>query len=210
MITDFTDKNGKYHKFWLEPEGKKYGEYSTEISPCATILPPLEFAITNFDGPILELGCGYFSTRFLTTILKGREIHSVESKEEWYFRIKNENFHSDDWHHIYFLPEDKWMEPTWIYPFGFHLKQWGIILIDNSPGAARLPQLINLINRADILLVHDYDAKYHGKHLWDRVEKKIRYFYETPHPFVGGPTTGLFSNKIDIIKVINKSGYKFV
>jgi hypothetical protein len=107
-------------------------------------LPAMGYALGASTGPILEIGCGHFSTPFLHEYCRGadRLLWSIESNGDWRARFSQRYqapFHSFD-HLAPNFPVD-----------------WGVVFIDNSPGGeARAAPFREHLNFADYVVVHDY------------------------------------------------------
>ncbi len=108
-------------------------------------MPALIYAIDKTDGPILEIGCGHFSTPMLMAL--DREVWSVENNREWAeqfykYRDYRKAVHVAEYDD--FIPECA-------------KRKWSVVFIDNSPGGdARLRPFLALLGCSDYLVVHDY------------------------------------------------------
>lgn len=124
-------------------------------------LPALGAAVLGTEGPIIELGMGRHSTPALHQVAERqrRLVFSFENKIDYMrpWRDMRSKYHRialvQDWESC---PYD--------------LMFWGVAFVDQSPGAARLPALLELAQRAEIVVAHDsepeeadcykYDAAY--------------------------------------------------
>jgi len=118
-----------------------------------THITPLITAVANTDGPILEMGCGDFSTPILHAICAPtkRFLLSTESNKKWmnlFMDLKN------DWHHFQFVPSiDKWAD------IGRDI-HWGVVLVDHAPALQRIVDIKRLRNNTDIFVIHDTEANH--------------------------------------------------
>jgi hypothetical protein len=105
-------------------------------------LPAMGYALGASTGPVIEIGCGHFSTPFLHEYCRGagRRLWSVESDLNW-----NRTFlerYEGQGHRFNFPPIDL---------------AWGVVFIDNSPGGeARADPFRTYLPLADFMVVHDY------------------------------------------------------
>jgi hypothetical protein len=110
-------------------------------------LAPLFACVGETDGPILELGIGYFSTRLLHAYCGAadRALYSIEKDPVWYEKFK-EIYSSPT--HFFYPSEDLIPEQT---------KHWSVVFIDSSPGGEDRARLFKrYIECSDYVVVHDY------------------------------------------------------
>lgn len=111
----------------------------------ATHLQALLDTALSTAGPILELGCGDYSTPVLATIARHqhRRFLVQASDRSWAERYRD-------------LAEVEVIDWTrWSPPAG----QWGLVLLDSEESTAwRITRLPALLGVADAIVVHDADA----------------------------------------------------
>lgn len=54
-----------------------------EIDLWATHLPVLAACVANTTGPVLELGCGHYSTRLLHALCRNRQLLTIDANPVW-------------------------------------------------------------------------------------------------------------------------------
>lgn len=138
-------------------------------------LPVLITAAIHTTGPILELGCGDFSTPVLHALClpEKRFILSADSDKNW---IANFADLENDWHKFMHVP-------VFADPNNVQLELWdsvnlqncSVVFIDQAPMRRRPADVQRFKNSAEIIVVHDYeklnkdvfnDFKY--KYVYDR------------------------------------------
>lgn len=149
--------------------------------------PLLWAALEATNGLVMELGCGYGSTPFLSQYCKinKRTFISLENNGYWYDKLK------DEFQEIRFLT-------NWNDAFD---KCYGaapsVLFIDHAPGERRKIDIALHANHAKIIVAHDTEpAADHGYQM--RAElKKFKYMidYETD-----GAWASAVSNFIDVTK----------
>lgn len=108
-------------------------------------LPALLAAVAASEGPVLELGVGYFSTPQLHALCGTmyRRLVSFESDKEWLAEFSNRlSNHLHD-----FVME---------CPLGMG-EQWGVVFVDHSPGGQnRADAFLKAGSESQFVVVHDY------------------------------------------------------
>jgi len=140
----------------------------------ATHIPMLATVVLMSEGPMLELGAGYYSTYMLHEISKvqNRPLFTLEEKPDFIkeFEKFRTHLHSvqlvNEWKHCPIL--DK-----------FH---WGMVLVDHAPGERRKFDIKRLADRADYLVVHDSEE---GGYDYETVlpDFKYRFDYKVVRPW---------------------------
>lgn len=119
-----------------------------KLPPYATHLPLLTAAVAHTDGPVLELGCGAFSTPLLHALCSdGRPLVSYEADRPWYDQFKS--FHRGA-HQV--LPVDDWDK----LPLDF---DWAVAFVDHAPAARRAIDIKRLKPWARLIVVHDTEHR---------------------------------------------------
>jgi hypothetical protein len=149
-------------------------------------LPLLIKLVLMTDGPILELGTGFFSTPVLHWLCaeKKRKLVSCESSE-MFIEVAN-NFISD-FHEVKLVKD--WDKED------IESQHWSVVLIDHAPGPKRKNEFARVANNADYVIVHDTEPQsdyyYHYSEVYPLY--KYRYNYDKVHP-----NTSIFSNFKDL------------
>ncbi|CAF0787838.1 unnamed protein product [Rotaria sordida] len=107
--------------------------------------------LTSGGGPVLELGCGYFSTILLHQIIvveQKRYLLSTDTDLKWLSKFKaNISSSLHEFRHIKTTKE-------WDH-IGTNHPRWSVAFIDHKPGKRRVIDLIRLANVTDIVVLHD-------------------------------------------------------
>ncbi|MGB8367491.1 MAG: hypothetical protein WCD44_03990 [Candidatus Babeliales bacterium] len=122
---------------------------------------PLITAVMNTEGPVLEMGCGDFSTPLLHAIctVNQRTLVSSDADKEWLTLFLDLE---TSWHHFIYVPvfentqkpqENKWNQIG-------NNTHWSIVFIDHSPGTRRAADIKRLRSHTDIFVVHDTEKAY--------------------------------------------------
>ena len=116
----------------ISSNGRDYG----------THLPPLLKCVLMTDGPVLELGCGEWSTPVLHALclVSRRLFVSTETREDWAKQIGDS------------IGEKILCPPDLSALAKYH---WSVVLIDHDPVASRVPDALRLAEFADFILIHD-------------------------------------------------------
>lgn len=112
------------------------------MDPYATHLEALVTTALSTTGPILEMGCGHYSTPLLAAIARhgGREFVVHASNREWAEKFADiASIQIVDW--------DNWEPP-----------RFGMALLDSEEHTSRrLGKLPKLLERGGAVVVHDAD-----------------------------------------------------
>lgn len=114
------------------------------MDPYATHLAPLVETALATDGPIIELGCGDYSTPILAAIArhKGNAFSAMTSSREWGARFEGlcRIIYVDNWLDVVFPDEI------------------GLAFVDNEQKTRdRILHLPALRNRASVVVLHDIE-----------------------------------------------------
>lgn len=98
-------------------------------------VPVLASVVTEVPGPVLELGCGGFSTPLLHMLCRERLLLTVETDAEW--RRRYEDYRSE-FHLWQAIPKwDGWVPEV-------PVKEWAVVFVDQAPMEARAPTVRRL------------------------------------------------------------------
>jgi len=148
-------------------------------------------AVLNTTGPILEMGCGNFSTPLLHAVcsVNKRFLLSVEADTEWLKLFTN---FVTDWHQFKLVPVISKKECQAWDNVG-NEKHWSVVLIDHTPVVRRGIDIMRLRQNTDIFVIHDsQNPKPYG---YDKIYPPFKYSYTYDVFF---PTTTLLSDVIDV------------
>jgi len=154
--------------------------------------PILYELMKHIQGPVLELGCGDFSTPLLCDIAKDDILVSLESEQEWYDQMVTRGYHANPKHSIIYVAD-------WDKMFVEIEQYWTLIFVDHN-GTRRVNDALLLKNRCDIMILHDTDAdgsggKYGWKDLWQHFRYRKDFKHGNP---VAMPATSIVSNVVDV------------
>lgn len=175
------------------------------MDPYSTHQALLVAAMVATDGPIVEMGGGYYSTPLVSafTAIQGRFAYTIETGEFVYNKLKP---YSSDRHRVLlipgyrfdqvgrFTPEDgtsgneykqrqmDYLQAFWTEHQAKNLGRFSIAFIDQAPGFLRAPAIEFFRDKADFVITHDSE---HLKHY--RLEPLIssfgsRWDYDTFQP----------------------------
>jgi len=140
------------------------------MSCMMTHIPLLTKAFDESEGPVLELGTGYFSTLFLDWLCStfGRKLVSYDDNERWGKRAMR---YKSNYHKIYIAKDwDK---------IKIDKKHWGLVFIDHSPKGRRHIDAIRLAGNADFIVMHDTEPAaeklYHYSKVWEHFKYRFDY-----------------------------------
>jgi len=128
-----------------------------EVAGNSTHQAALISAVLSTNGPILELGCGYFSTPLLRALCAstGRELVSIDTNKEWATR-----FGCDAPANHSVIYAESLIDCEII-----DAREWSVVLIDHVPEDDRHVQAKRVANRARYVVLHDAepenDHRYH-------------------------------------------------
>jgi hypothetical protein len=123
------------------------------MNDYATHIPLLAAAVALTDGPVLELGCGDYSTYMLNQMCRGRSLTSTDEKREWavLFTALESGRHKIVW------------VPDWDLFFdSIAPLHYSVIFVDHAPGERRKDDIDRLRNAGDLLVIHDTEAECYG------------------------------------------------
>lgn len=150
-------------------------------------LPILIKTLLMTDGPILELGTGFFSTPTLHWLCaeNKRKLVSYESHES-YYEVAKSNYYTD-FHEIILVSDwDK---------IDIESQHWSIVLVDHAPGVRRNVEMVRVANNADYVIVHDTEAKSDWHYNFTKAFHLYKYRYDYNKLY---PETSVLSNFKDL------------
>lgn len=118
--------------------------YATHLN--ATITCAIRSGILWPGSPILELGCGHYSTPLLASIarIQNRKFKVITSSTEWSRSFSNLDCEME------LIEFERWQD------ISFNDREWGMVLLDNEEtAAARYDQLFKLSGDAKAVVFHD-------------------------------------------------------
>ncbi|MDN3506588.1 MAG: class I SAM-dependent methyltransferase [Simkaniaceae bacterium] len=167
-------------------------EYGTHLTPLLT-------ALAHTDGPVLEMGCGDFSTPPLHSICQPtrRFLVTAETDERWMGLFTDL---ACSWHHFQYVPcyDELWtgqQDSALWNSVGSSMPRWGVVFIDHRPGERRVIDIQRMRHKADIIVVHDTQQPAYG---YEPTLSTFKYRYTYRRYAV---ETTLVSETIDVAKL---------
>lgn len=165
-----------------------------ELGSYGSHLPALLRMVSATDGPVLEFGCGYWSTPVLHEVcgVLQRELTSFETDplylaEFEYLQARegakasHELVHLDQW----IVPEHHWD------------RRYAVALIDCAPPAARLPLLEFSRPHVDFVVCHDTNPEVERAY-WEDALSTFRYRRDYRPQIAWHPWTSVVSDRVAI------------
>ena len=146
----------------------------------STHQPYLIEILKNTSGNILECGCGNGSTILLNNLLKNssRKLISLESNLEW---LNKYTYLTNDYHKLYHIEagNDDVVETgnIWVdFIKKANLNNFEVIFIDSSPWYSRISCFEYYLNKAKIIIIHDFDYYLERNIIGSVIEKEVSYY----------------------------------
>jgi len=149
-------------------------------------LPLLMKVVAETDGPILELGCGLYSTTPLhwACWVPKRKLVTYEGNPEFHEFLKQ---YERDFHEVHCITTDDWDAIDISCP-------WSVAFIDHEPAFRRGIELGRLTH-AEYVVCHDSEGRNDRKYQYSKSQHLFKYQYEYKDAF---PHTSVFSNTHDV------------
>ena len=108
-------------------------------------LPALIACVSACDGPMLEIGCGHYSTPCLHAIcaVQGKQLITLEVEDSWRNQFAR---YKASFHYLTKQTEDVLRECA--------QKKWGVVFVDDLAGS-RASRAEMFFDSADFMLFHD-------------------------------------------------------
>jgi len=122
------------------------------MDATSTHFPILAACVARTTGPVLELGCGDYSTPMLHLLCRNRRLVSIDSDANWLSRYEDfrssthELVHASDWANAGVIDANS----------------WDVALVDHAPGTRRAPEIQRLMHRAKFIVIHDTEDPNYG------------------------------------------------
>lgn len=140
--------------------------------------------------PILELGCGYGSTKQLHEYLEddGRKLISFDTDENWLNTFK----HLEAPNHSLIYKQDK-DTTEWLKEITSN--EISVCLVDHAPGERRHSDIQLIHEKCDILVIHDSEPEATG-YMLDKIWHLFKYRLDIKR---NGAWATMVSNKYDFV-----------
>lgn len=120
-----------------------------KIDAYGTHLPLLVACVAATGGPVLELGCGLYSTPVLHALCStSRKLISAETDSAWAARFSQ---YQTGRHSIIV-----YKDPLASIDLS---DRWSVALVDQAPASSRAPAVDRLRGKADLIVCHDSEHR---------------------------------------------------
>ena len=161
-----------------------------------THFPILAASVAMTKGPVIEFGCGWFSTPMLHKMCEvmGRDLLTIESDREWASNFQwmmsktTSNFSHG------FATGGHWMSV--MDSLVEYIQPWGVAFIDYKPGEEREDIAAFMADKADIVVCHDSERDYDVGTNYGYDNVKHLYKYVTEYRLMR-PYTLILSNTME-------------
>jgi predicted O-methyltransferase YrrM len=152
-------------------------------------LPLLIKLVFMTDGPILELGTGFYSTPVLHWLCaeNKRKLISYESSER-YFEVARR--YISDWHEVNFVTDWSKIDTS--------SNHWGVVFVDHYPAQQRRLEIERVADNAEFVIAHDSELKHDKDYQYSKIAPLFKYRYDYNKFY---PNTVVFSNFFSIDKL---------
>jgi hypothetical protein len=161
-----------------------------ELGSYGSHLPALLRVVMATEGPVLELGSGYWSTPTLHEVCQvlRRDLISLDSDTKFIEEFRwLERRASDGFRHIVRGV------PDWVLPDDIWKRRFAVVLIDCAPATSRLPLLELARHHADFLVCHDTQVEVVDRY-WRDVLSQFRFRRDFPPAIQWHPWTSVVSD----------------
>ena len=127
------------------------------MNPFATHMPLLLACLRRTNGPVLELGSGWFSTPLVAAFATDRLVRTIETNPQWYDRISRVCTYQPitrHRHQIVFVSDYN------DAPIDDH--QWSVVLLDHEPPPRRGVDALRLKDHSQLIIGHDSEHPDYG------------------------------------------------
>ena len=147
--------------------------YIQKYNPSwCSFIPVLLKIFPLSEGPILELGTGFFSTPILHMLCMDTNRMLISFENDRSFFDLEQKFINDP-HQIIFT--DDWDR------INIDNTHWGMALVNHKPAERRVEEIRRLANIADFIIIHDSEPSQNHHYHYDLIYplSKFRYDYQS-------------------------------
>ena len=151
-------------------------------------IPVLLYALGITEGPVLEMGVGFFSTPLIhwLCVPHGRKVMSMDNNKQFCDSLKP---FAGPLHEIELVRD--WE--------GTKIKQpWGLAFVDHEPPKRRKIDVARLAEHARLIVLHDTSPEQNRVFEYDEVWPLFKYVY---HHYSIFPGTSMLSNFMELENV---------
>lgn len=123
-----------------------------EIDLWSTHLPLLALCVANTEGPVLELGCGHYSTLLLHALCApglgpARQLVTCDTNPGWLLKFSDLRC---AWHEVVHSDGvDRYVG-----------KRWALIFVDEAPAGHRVPAIRALRQSTDLFVLNNTEPPF--------------------------------------------------
>ena len=153
---------------------------TNSANPSGTHLPYLAKLLQRVDGPILEMGSGFFSTPLLYwhTVMHSQPFRSYESKKAWADTMGAPVQFVQDWSQA-----------------NINEMRWSLVFIDHGQALLRKDHAIAVKDLTDYVVLHDTEERFESTYSYSEVWPHFKHRVD----FTGIlPNTTVLSNTQDL------------
>ena len=121
------------------------------IDGYGTHLPVLFACIASTDGPVIELGCGWYSTPLIHAATPNRQVLTLDKDKGWLDKFQ---YLASERHQIELVKD--WSRPTLVPKLGAVL--WSVCLVDCESHGERRDALAFVRPRCRYVILHDSEV----------------------------------------------------
>ncbi len=148
-------------------------------------------AALRTQGPLLELGVGWYSTPLLheIAVTQGRPLLTVDNNQDWlaqFLCLQN------DWHTLDLVG---WWGELYELPRFRKIERWGLVFVDQGQPIEREYAVRGLLDQADVFVLHDTEEAF--AYGYSRTLPMFKWKFEDRTHKVH---TTVASNTIDVMK----------
>ena len=170
-----------------------------DLDDYGTHMAPLLTAVANTTGPVLEMGCGHFSTPLLHALCSAnqRYLLTAETNRNWMSLFL---YLERSWHSFIYVPvfvDDNlktYPNPLAWDSIGNEI-EWSVVFIDHEPGPRRREDIMRLKHHTKIFVIHDSQPSANVVYGYEEIYKTFRFRYDYK---IYTTYTTLLSDTIDV------------
>lgn len=133
----------------------------------STHFPILAACTVRTTGPVLELGCGDYSTPMLHYICNGRRLVSLDHDPGWLERYRDLESHNHSLHLV----------TDWAAMKMIDNEEWDVAFVDHAPAQQRVYEIKRLMDRAQYIVIHDTEDP-GGIYNYEAILPAFKYRYD--------------------------------
>ena len=140
------------------------------VNPSGSHLPIVGKLLSHINGPILEMGSGFFSTPILywSAMAKGQPFRSYEGNKEWADLMGDPVRYVENWNDV-----------------NINEMRWAVAFIDHGSAILRKDHALAVKDNADFIVLHDSEPRNDRHYKFSEIYNQFKYRFDftvvTPH-----------------------------